>query len=59
MSLIVELWDMENSFAYLGLIIQNTKEYLNSDLKNNEGFYTDVVVMFTTRVAAMIEKTRK
>jgi hypothetical protein len=33
MSLIVELWDMSKSFPSLGLIIQNTKEYLNSDLK--------------------------
>jgi hypothetical protein len=51
MSLIVELWDMAKSFTSLGLRIQNTKEYLNSDLKNDEGFYTDGVVMFTTRVA--------
>jgi hypothetical protein len=59
MSLIVELWDMEKSFASLGLRIQNTKEYLNSDLKNDEGFYTDGVVMFTMKVSTMTEKTRK
>jgi hypothetical protein len=28
-------------------------------LKNDEGFYTDGVVMFTTRVLTMTEKTRK
>jgi hypothetical protein len=59
MSLILELWDMEKSFTSLGLRIQNTKEYLNSDLKNDEGFYTDGVVMFTTRVAAMTEQDEK
>ena len=52
-SLILELWDMEKSFTSLGLRIQNTKEYLNSDLKNDEGFYIDGVVMFTTRVVVM------
>jgi len=59
MLLIMELWDMAKSFVALGLRIQNTKEYLNSDLKNDEGFYTDGVVMFTTRVVEMTEKMRK
>jgi hypothetical protein len=43
---------MEKCFTSLGLRIQNTKEYLNSDLKNDEGFYTDGVVMFTIKVAS-------
>jgi vacuolar-type H+-ATPase subunit C/Vma6 len=55
MSIIIERWDMENIFSSLGLRIQNTKEYLNSDLKNDEGFSTNEVVMFTTRVSAMTE----
>jgi hypothetical protein len=59
MSLIVELWDIAKIFSSLGLRIQNTKQYLNSDLKNDEGFYTNEVVMFTTRVLEMTEKTRK
>jgi hypothetical protein len=59
MSLVLELWDMTNSFASPGLRIQNTKEYLNSDLKNDEGFYTDGFVMFTTKVATMTKKMRK
>jgi hypothetical protein len=59
MSLIVELWDMAKSFSSLGLRIQNTKEYLNSDLKNDEGFYIDEVVMFIMKVSAMTEQTRK
>jgi hypothetical protein len=58
-SLIIELWDMAKSFASLGLRIQNTEEYLNLYLKNNERFYTDGVVMSTTRVSTMAEHTRK
>jgi hypothetical protein len=58
MLLIVELWDMAMSFAYLGLRIQNTKEYLNLDWKNNERFYTNGVVMFITRVSPMSKQTR-
>jgi hypothetical protein len=58
-SFIVELWDMEKGFASLGLRIQNTIEYLNLDLKNDEGFYTDGVVMFAMKVSAMTEQTRK
>jgi hypothetical protein len=59
MSLILELWDMEKSFSSLGLRIQNIREYLNSDLKNDEGFYTDGVVMFAMKVSAMTEQLRK
>jgi hypothetical protein len=59
MSLIVELWDMAKGFASLSLRIQNTREYLNSNLKNDEGFYTDRVVMFAMKVLAMTEKTKK
>ena len=50
---------MANFFASLGLRIHNTREYLNSDLKNDEGFYTDGVVMFAMKVSAMTEHTRK
>jgi hypothetical protein len=59
MSLILELWDMEKIFASLGLRIQNTREYLNTDLKNDEGFYTDGVVMFSMKVSTMTEQLRK
>jgi hypothetical protein len=49
----------KKKFSSLGLRIQNTREYLNSDLKNDEGFYTDGVVMFAMKVSAMTEQTRK
>jgi hypothetical protein len=50
MSLILELWDMEKIFSSLSLRIQNIREYLNSDLKNDEGFYADGLVMFAMKV---------
>jgi len=55
MSLILELWDMANSFSSLGLRIHNTKEYL----KNDEGFYTYGVVMFAMKVSKMTEQLIK
>jgi hypothetical protein len=50
---------MAKSFASLSFRIQNNKEYLNSDLKNDKWLYTDGVVMFTTRFATMTEQMRK
>jgi hypothetical protein len=44
MSLILDLWDLAKSFSSLGVRIQNTKEYLNAYLKNDEGFFTDGVL---------------
>jgi hypothetical protein len=59
MSLILDLWDLAKIFSSLGLIIQNTKEYLNADLKNDEGFLTDGVAMFVAKVSAMTKQRRK
>ena len=55
MSLILDLWDMEKIFSTLGLRVQNTKEYLGADLKNDEGFYVDEVEMFVAKVLTMID----
>jgi hypothetical protein len=46
-------------FASLGLRIQNTKEYLNAYLKNDEGFCTDGVAMFVAKVSVMTDQRRK
>jgi hypothetical protein len=43
----------------IGLRIQNTKEYLNTNLTNDEGFFTDGVAMFVAKVSAMTEQRRK
>jgi len=53
MSLILYIWDLVKSFSSLKIIIQNTKEYLNADLKNDEGFITNGVAMFAAKVSAM------
>jgi hypothetical protein len=37
----------------LGLRIHNTKEYLNADIANDEGFLKDGVSVFTAKVLAM------
>jgi hypothetical protein len=50
---------MAKGFSSLGLRIQNIMEYMNSDLKNDEGFYTDGFVMFSMKVLTMTEQTRK
>lgn len=59
MSLILDLWGLAKSFCTLRLKIQNTKEYLNADLKNDEGFFTDGVVMFVMKVSGMADHRRK
>jgi hypothetical protein len=47
------------TISTLGLIIQNTKEYLNAYFKNDEGFFTDGVAMFVEKVSAMTDHRRK
>jgi hypothetical protein len=59
MSLILNTWDLAKSLSSLGVKIQNTKEYLNADIANDEGFLKDGVSMFATKVLAMTEQTRK
>jgi hypothetical protein len=59
MSLILELWDLAKIFSSIGLKIQNTREYLNTNLKNDEGFYTDGVVMFVVKVSKDGEMRKK
>jgi hypothetical protein len=59
MSLILDTWDLEKSFSSLGLRIQNTKEYLNKDIANDEGFIKDGVSMFAAMVLAMTKHIRQ
>jgi hypothetical protein len=59
MSLILETWELANSFVSLGSKIQNFREYLQVDLNNDEGFYKDVVITFTLKVSGMSELKRK
>jgi phage pi2 protein 07 len=59
MSLILNTWDLAKRSPSLSVGIQNTKEYLNIDIENDEGFFKDGVSMFTTKVLAMTEERRK
>jgi hypothetical protein len=59
MSLILDLWDLAKNNSTLGLRIQNTKEYLNADLKNDEGFFTDGISIFVAKVSTMMDHRRK
>jgi hypothetical protein len=58
MSLILETWDLTSSFLSLGSRIQNFREYLKDDLRNDEGFYKDVVTTFCLKVLGMRELKR-
>jgi hypothetical protein len=57
-SLILDLWELAKIFSSLVIRIQNDKEYLNADLKNDEGFLTDGVAMFIAKISAMTEQMR-
>jgi hypothetical protein len=59
MSLILETWDLASNFVSLGSKIQNFREYLQADLKNDEGFYKDVVITFVLKISGMTELKRK
>jgi hypothetical protein len=59
MSLILDTWDLAKKISSLGLRIQNTKEYLNADIENDEGFLKYGVSMFIAKVLAMTEQRRK
>lgn len=43
MKLITEAWEMSKSMVYFGTKANAFHEYLQADLKNDEGFYLDVV----------------
>jgi predicted NodU family carbamoyl transferase len=50
---------MEKKISSLGLRVQNTKEYLGADIKNDEGFYVDGLAMFAAKFLAMMDDMRK
>jgi hypothetical protein len=59
MLLILDLWDLAKQNSTLGIRIQNTKEYLNAYLNNDEGFFTDGVSIFVAKVSAMTDHRKK
>jgi hypothetical protein len=59
MSLILETWDLASSFVSLGSKIQNFREYLQADLRNDKGFYKDAFITFSLKVSGMTKLKRK
>jgi hypothetical protein len=59
MELITEAWEMSKSMVSFGTSTHAFHEYLQADLKNEEGFYLDVVVPFGVKVTNMTELRRR
>ena len=53
MELITEAWEMSKSMVSFGMRAHTFHEYLQVDLKNEEGFYLDAVVPFGVKVTNM------
>ena len=59
MSPILETWDLASNSISLGYKIQNFREYLQAELKNDECFYKDVVIKFVLKIYGMTKLKRK
>jgi endo-alpha-1,4-polygalactosaminidase (GH114 family) len=59
MELIIESWEMSKRMVSFGTREHAFHEYLQVDLKNEEGFYLDVVVPFGFKVTNMTELIRR
>jgi hypothetical protein len=55
MELITEEWEMSKSMVSFGMREHAFHEYLQVDLKNEEGLYLDAVVPFGVKVTNMTE----
>jgi hypothetical protein len=59
MSLITEAWEVSKNIVSFGSREHAFHEYLQVDLKNEEGFYVDVVFPFGIKVSNMTELKRR
>jgi hypothetical protein len=59
MSLILEAWDIGSNIVSFGSKLNSFREFLQSDFKNEEGFYKDVVTTFILKVSNMTDLKRK
>jgi hypothetical protein len=59
MSLITEAWEVSKNIVSFGSRAHAFHEYLQVDLKNEEGFYVDVVFPFGIKVSNMTELKRR
>ena len=59
MSLIIEAWEVSKNIVSFGSREHTFHEYLQAHLKNEEGFYTDVVLPFGIKISNMKELKRR
>jgi hypothetical protein len=59
MELITEAWEMSKSMVSFGTRACTFHEYLQEDLKNENGFYLDEVVPFGFKVTNMTKLRRR
>jgi hypothetical protein len=59
MSLILEAWELVNSYVSLGSRTTNLRQYLQANLENDEEFFKGVVSTFVIKVSNMSELKRK
>jgi hypothetical protein len=59
MSLITEAWEVSKNIVSFGSRAHAFHEYLQVDLKNEEGFYIDVVLPFGIKFSNMMEPEKK
>jgi DNA polymerase III alpha subunit len=59
MSLIIEAWELSKNVVYFGSRAHAFHEYLQDNFKNEEGFYTNVVLSFGIKVSNMTKLKRR
>jgi hypothetical protein len=59
MELITEAWEMSKNMVSFGTRAHAFHEYLQADLKNEQGFYLDAVLPFGVKVTGMTEFRRR
>jgi len=59
MELITEAWEMSKNMVSFGTRAHSFHEYLQADLKNEQGFYLDAVLPFGVKVTSMTEFKRR
>lgn len=58
-SLIFEIWELATIFTILYSRITNFKEYLQTDLENDEKFYPEIVGTFSTKISNINDMQRR
>lgn len=57
--MILEVWQMEMTFANLSVRINSPIKYIQKDLENDEMFYKEALTTFTMKVLDMNERKEK